>query len=717
MIKFAWMGVAAVALFLSGCGGGGGGGGTPTFAIGGTVAGLGASRQVVLLSGAGTQVTLSANGNFRFPDRLPQGAKYNLAVQQQPTSQTCLISNGSDAAGIKADVSNITVVCADNPAVLGGTVSGLPQGASLTLANGSNSSVTLSANGTYALPIRPSPGTPYTVTIATQPQGAACVVNNASGTAGTGPISNIDVVCSLGKLGIGGDLVGLALGQQVALKLMGSGMSSAVSLSLNLNGSFSFTSVSPGISYGGEYVVTVDAQPQGQTCALTNATGSGVTAAVTQLRVACSGNRHSLGGSASGLVSNAAGQPLVLRNGSDSVTVTANGPFQFPTLLPDGGGYSVTVGTQPTGQTCSVLNDTGTGVSAPVGTVVAQCLSFVWRSRLVAGSGVAGTLDDIGGTARFSAPSALAIGPRGDLFVADFSSSRIRVVMMPVGAVSTLAGSSVPGLVDSAAPLSASFRAPAGVAVDSAGNVFVADSGNHVIRRIAAGTGEVTTWAGSGAAGYANGTGAAAQFNSPRGLAIDSAGNLYVADTGNHVIRKITAVAASGSNPASGAVTLLAGTPGSRGSADGAAGSFNGPSGVAVAPQGQVYVADTQNHLIRVVSVSGAVATVAGSGSSGAQDGTGALARFSLPMAVAVDGQATVYVADAGNHAVRQIQLQGTKGTVLTIAGAGSSGYREGVGTATFFDQPTGVAMDAAGNLLVTEGGGHRIRSLYRSPN
>jgi sugar lactone lactonase YvrE len=707
------LGVASI-LLLAGCGGGGGGG-APTFALGGTVAGLASGGQLVLLSGAGTQATLAANGNFRFPDRLAQGSKYSLSVHQQPAGQTCTVSNGSDTVGIKADTTNITVVCADNPAVLGGTVSGLHTGTSVTITNGGQSTVTVSANGPYALPVRPAPGTAYSVTVASQPQGASCAVSNGSGTAASERVSNIDVVCSLARVAIGGDVVGLASGQQVKLKLSGSGVPlTDPGIALTVNGSFSFGST---INYGGDYLVAVDTQPTGQTCTLSNASGTGVTMAVTQLRVSCALNRHALSGSATGLVLVGGGQPLVLRNGSDSVVVSANGPFRFPSLLADGTGYSVTVGSQPTGQTCSVSNDSAVTVSGPVSNVVAQCLSFVWRTRLIAGSGLAGAMDGVAASARFSAPSAVALGPSGDLFVADFSSSRIRAVTMPFGAVSTMAGTTVPGFINNSVPLLASFRAPAGVAVDAAGNVFVADSGNHVIRRIAAGSGEVTTWAGSGVAGYANGTGPAAQFNTPRGLAIDASGILYVADTGNHVIRRIAPVAANGANAAAGAVSLWAGTPGVRGRADGASATFNGPSGLAVAPQGSVYVADTQNHLIRVVAPGGVVGTVAGSGTSGSQDGTGPLASFSLPMAVVVDAQANLFVADAGNHTLRQVQLVGGVGTVLTIAGSGSNGYREGVGTAAVFDQPTGLALDSGGNLLVTEGGGHRIRSVYRSAN
>ncbi len=705
-------GLCALALLLAGCGGGGSS--TPTYSLGGTVVGLSAGQQVLLLSGAGTQVTLSSNGNFRFPDRLPKGSKYNLVVQQQPSGQTCVISNGSDTAGVAADVSNVTVVCSDNPAVLGGTVSGLPSGTSVSLSTtigsaGAASVASISANGPYSLAQRPASGAAYAVTITTQPQGASCTVSNGSGTAGASAITNIDVVCSPARMNIGGELLGLAQGQQVQLSLAGTGIAQGLAaLTLSSNGSFSFLSLTPGIVYGGDFTVTIASQPTSQTCALSRASGVGVIANVNQVQVNCLTNRHTLGGSATGLVALAGGRPLVLRNGTDSVTVSANGPFQFPTALTDGGGYSVTIGSQPTGQTCTVSNDSGNAVSAPVGNVLVQCLSFVWRSRLVAGSGVAGTVDDLAGMARFSAPSGLAINPRGDVVVADFSSSRIRSVSMPLGYVSTLAGSPVPGLTDHAVAQLASFRAPTGVAIDSNGNVFVADSGNHVIRRISASTGAVSTWAGSGVAGYANGIGTAAQFNGPRALAIDTAGNLYVADTGNHVIRKISPT---------GTVTLLAGSPGVRGRADGASATFNGPAGVAVSPQGIVYVADTQNHLVRSLSLSGVVATVAGSGSPGAQDGTGAKAGFSLPMGLAVDAQAMVYVADAGNHAIRQIQLLGAVGTVLTIAGTGRSAYSEGVGTAVGFDQPTAVALDAAGQLLITEGGGNRLRSLFRSPN
>ncbi len=188
------------------------------------------------------------------------------------------------------------------------------------------------------------------------------------------------------------------------------------------------------------------------------------------------------------------------------------------------------------------------------------------------------------------------------------------------------------------------------MAVDGAGNVFVADTWNHTIRKITP-TGVVTTLAGTaGSSGSADGTGATARFNEPFGVAVDGAGNVFVADTWNHTIRKITPT---------GVVTTLAGTAGFvEGSADGtgAAARFNEPYGVAVDGAGNVFVADTDNNTIRKITPSGVVTTLAGTaGSSGSTDGTGAAARFYWPEGVAVDGAGNVFVADAVNYTIRKI--------------------------------------------------------------
>ena len=211
---------------------------------------------------------------------------------------------------------------------------------------------------------------------------------------------------------------------------------------------------------------------------------------------------------------------------------------------------------------------------------------------------------------------------------------------------STLAGNAGYGSADGTGS-AARFWEPAGVAVDCAGNVYVADTDNYTIRKITP-TGVVTTLAGlAGVSGSADGTNSAARFGFPSGVAVDSAGNVYVADTYNSTIRKITSA---------GAVTTLAGLAGSGGSADGtnSAAQFDDPTGVAVDSAGNVYVADSFNHTIRKITQAGGVTTLAGlAGSAGIADGTNSAARFYSPKGVAVDSAGNVYVADSDNNTIR----------------------------------------------------------------
>lgn len=241
----------------------------------------------------------------------------------------------------------------------------------------------------------------------------------------------------------------------------------------------------------------------------------------------------------------------------------------------------------------------------------------------------------------------------------------------------------------------ARFNNPRGLAVDGSGQVLIADTFNHTIRRMTA-EGQVTTIAGSaGLSGSTNGVGSAARFNSPAGVAIDSTGIIYVADTLNHAIRKIAA---------DGTVTTYAGVPGTPGVDDGQrlTARFREPVGVAVDGAGNVYVADTGNSTLRRISAAGAVTTLAGAaGQPGRTDGTGSEARFDSPYGVTVDSTGTVYVADTFNHAVRRVT---TTGAVSTVAGVlGSSGETDGVGAAARFSGPTALAFGPGGKLYVSE--------------
>jgi hypothetical protein len=247
------------------------------------------------------------------------------------------------------------------------------------------------------------------------------------------------------------------------------------------------------------------------------------------------------------------------------------------------------------------------------------------------------------------------------------------------------------------------------VAVDSAGNGYVADT---LIRKVTP-SGVVTTLAGAaGGSGSANGTGSAARFNKPCAAAVDGAGNVYVADMCNDTIRKVTP---------GGVVTTLAGLAGSDGSADGTGSDarFYYPRGVAVDSAGNVYVADNYNDTIRKVTPGGVVTTLAGlAGSGGSADGTGSDARFFYPYGVAVDSAGNVYVTDARNCAIRKLT---PGGVVTTLAGATGyiamgqgvqiyGGNVHGTGSAARFSDPCGVAVDSAGNLYVADSANSNIR-------
>jgi serine/threonine-protein kinase len=324
--------------------------------------------------------------------------------------------------------------------------------------------------------------------------------------------------------------------------------------------------------------------------------------------------------------------------------------------------------------------------------------------------GEQGYAEGSGAAAKFSTPLDVAVDAKGNVYVADSGNSRVRLIT-PDGIVSTYAGSGKVGYADGPAA-AALFSAPTGIAVDKSGNLYIADSVTadpHPLRvRMVTPAGAVSTLAGGSEAGYTDGPGTKAFFRTPANLAADAAGNVYVADTNNHRIRLI--------HP-DGMVGTLAGQlkPGMvSGYADGpvAESKFNSPRSVAVDGAGTVYVADTGNQRIRAISPAGQVTTLAGGSSEpGYKDGKGAEARFSYPSDLAVDAAGTLYVADTANHCIRKVTPDGT---VTTLAGAGTAGYADGPLGEAQFRAPEGIAVDSAGNIYVADTGNQRIREIVQ---
>jgi sugar lactone lactonase YvrE len=369
-----------------------------------------------------------------------------------------------------------------------------------------------------------------------------------------------------------------------------------------------------------------------------------------------------------------------------------------PTILPTAPGIStldiVLNVTSTTAQSGGTINSTG-GIFVTVNGV---CYSITNTTPTTADSKTTDSLI-ISGTATGTFTSKIInLTPSTKYYLRAYATNSLgtsygKVVTFTTGStassvvatVSTLAGNGNAGFADGTGA-SALFNNPQGVAVDSKGNIYVSDSFNNYIRKITP-AGVVTTIAGNGVAGYTDGAAATAQFYAPQGLALDAQGNLYIADLGNNVIRKLT--------PA-GVVSTFAGS-GIRGYLDGTAAvaEFNGPHGIAFDAQGNLYVADRTNNSIREISPAGVVSSFAGFKSAGFVDATGVSAQFNNPNGIAVDASGNVYVADQGNSAIRKIS---PAGAVITQAG--------GPTQSSILNFPSAIALDSKANIYIADEGG-----------
>ena len=337
------------------------------------------------------------------------------------------------------------------------------------------------------------------------------------------------------------------------------------------------------------------------------------------------------------------------------------------------------------------------------GGIQGTALNLTTEVTTLAGTaGERGSIDDIGAAARFDDPSGITTDGT-NLYVTEQGNHIIRKVVITTGEVTTLAGSGVFGFADGTGT-EAQFYSPQGITTDGT-NLYVADNSNNTIRQIVIATGDVTTLAGSGVFGFADGTGADAQFANPYGITTDGT-NLYVGDSANCAIRQIVI--------ATGAVTTLAGGTAidDCGTIDGTgtAAKFDAPEGITT-DGANLYVADTGNHTIRqIVIATGEVTTLAGTATlwGGFTDGTGAAAEFYYPYGITTDG-VNLYVADSSNYSIRKVVI--ATGVVTTLAGTNSLDAIDATGTDARFHEPWGITTDGD-NLYVTDVYNHTVRQI-----
>jgi kumamolisin len=341
------------------------------------------------------------------------------------------------------------------------------------------------------------------------------------------------------------------------------------------------------------------------------------------------------------------------------------------------------------------------GTLSPAATLVVIAQPYL-ISTISGQAGVSGNANGNGTSAEYSFPNDVALDASGNLYIADTNNDTVRKMTL-AGVVTTLAGSpGVPGSTNGSGS-TARLDYDNSIDVDSSGNIYVADSANNEIRKITQTSGniQVTTFAGSTTSGTKNGNGTSARFDFPAGIAVDSGGNIYVADSNNNLIRKIT--------PAGNVATLAGSGAAGSTNGNGTAASFSFPAAVAVDSGGNVYVADAGNNVIRKITPAGVVTTLAGQAPyAGINDGTGNIARFNYPSGIAVDTSGNVYVTDTNNNTIRKVTAAGVVTTLLGQPGI--EGSNDGVGNVAQFNQPYGLVLDSSGNIYIADTFNHTIR-------
>jgi sugar lactone lactonase YvrE len=712
--------IAVPILLLTACGGGGGGGKPATYTVGGTITGLVASG-LELANGTMTVTVASGATTFEFAQAVPDGTQYAVTVMSQPAGEACHVMFGIGSVSSSA-VTGIKVSCGV-PALeaLAGDFGGPGN------ADGIGAAARFDLHAIIAIP-DPLFGdvtdfyTPGAV--ATDSLGNVYVAD-----AGNNTIRKITAQGAVSTLAGTAGLAGSDDGAGTAARFSGPtsvATDGAGNIFVADTGNNAIRIVTPAGTVGTfagaaagfnlayyYYIPTVGEYVQGYGTVATDLAGN--------VYVGDCGNFIVRKITPAGVVTTFAGQAGV--------------PGYVDTLpgQPDSALFGCPAG---------LATDSGGDVYV-ADTPVTDFPNIVGASALrkISPAGVVTTAD--GGSGGGVATDSL-----GNIYIAN-SGGSIIVKVSTTGAVTTLAGvAGTTGSADGPAA-AATFNEPASVALDPAGNVFVADTGNNAIRKITP-AGVVSTFAGAASkSGSAEGTGTAARFSAPVGLAAGAGGNVYVADSANDAVRQITAggtvssfKAMAGLQPwnlaadstgnlyvvatGTGGSTIQKITPaGVMTTFAGAAANFQfvglaplyaGQSvtyggAVATDAAGNVYVADTFNETIRKITPDGTVTTLAGTtGVGGHADGTGAAAQFLYPQGIATDNDNNVFVADTGNNTIRKITAAGV---VTTLAGtAGNAGSADGSGPAASFNRPTSLAADDSGNLLAADTGNNTLRKI-----
>jgi hypothetical protein len=351
------------------------------------------------------------------------------------------------------------------------------------------------------------------------------------------------------------------------------------------------------------------------------------------------------------------------------------------------------------------------GVFAGSALGAAQAITRVAVINTIAGNGIAGYVGDSGPatSAELNSPYGLAIGNGGNLYIADPANNRIRQVALGTGTISTFAGNGTAGYSGDNGPATkAELQSPVGVATDSSGNLYIADEGNNVIRKVDI-SGTITTIAGNNTEGYSgdNGLATSASLSAPSGVAVDSAGSLFIVDTGNNRIREVNTAGTIATIAGNG----TAGYTGDNGPANSA--TLNKPSAVLEDSTGDLYILDTANNVVRKVNTTGTITTIAGNGTAGytGDNGPATSATLNTPEGLNIDGSGNLYIADSMNDAVRMVTAAGV---ITTVTGNGTPGYSGDGGPAVnaTLNNPRGVTIDGIGNIYISDRNNNRVREV-----